>query len=364
MLRELRDAQAVGPEHRTLVGDDELEVREAAHLELQHVRRPRHRERDVARRERVDVVLPEVLADDAVVSLLRELVRRRLPVVLGRLARLHAHPQQREVRHVLGVAEHAHLPFERRVEQVQHARDLSPRELRVVADPRDPRHVRDREPIPGVVGRVLVFRSSVRREVRQLGVVERDQVVVRHHQRQPLGEAHDDQVVAGGLLRLEQYVQFREELVVGLDHLDVVDVDVRLLGEQLERRIDLLPVDLGTIDVERPVRERERAGDLLGCPVERAGRSCGPGGTRRSRAGGRRLLGPAARRQQPGEAQPGGAHPGRAQEPATRHPRMQHPPQQGQVPFVVIRHPAASLARREQATLHRTERARPTGRNT
>ena len=140
-----------------------------------------------------------------------------------------------------------------------------------------------------------------------------------------------------------------------------MDVDVRLLREQLERRVDLLAVDLGAVDVERPVREREGARDLLRGPVEPPGGSRGAGRARRRGARGRRRLrGPAARGQQPGEAQPGGAHPGRAQEPPAGHARMQHPSQQREIGFVVIRHRAllpSTAAPRHSA--HRRKDRRP-----
>ncbi len=166
-------------------------------------------------------------------------------------------------------------------------------------------------------------------------MIEGDQVVVRDHQREPLRVAHDDQVVAGRLSGLEQDPELREELVVGLDDLLVVHRDALLLLEELQRRVDALAVVLGLVDVQRPVPERELAGDLLRRPVEAAG---GPRGAAHGRR--RFLRGPAARRQEPGETQTGRAHPRVPEEAASRHAGLDQPPQQREVEIVAVRHRA------------------------
>jgi hypothetical protein len=96
-------------------------------------------------------------------------------------------------------------------------------------------------------------------------VIQRRQVIELHELVQVDAVGDDDEVVADALAGSQLRLDLSEERRVVLDDFLVVDLDTRLLGEQVQRRVVVL-VARAHVHVQRPVREVERAGLRLAGP--------------------------------------------------------------------------------------------------
>ncbi len=262
--RVLGHAHVVGPDHRALGRHDELE-RRTGRVGLEHVARPGHGGPDVALGQRRDVVLLVVLADQPGIALLLQPVRGGVPVRLLRRLGVHTDGEQRRVRQVLVVAEHADLALERSVLQIRPTGDLLADTLGVVADASDAGLPRHRVDVAVVIARALHQAAGVGVEVRHLRLVEGRQIAQLHQLVEVRAVGDDDDVVADALAGGELRLDLAEERRVLLDDLLVGDLDAGLLGEQVERRMVVL-VLVARVEVERPVGEVEPAGLLLRRP--------------------------------------------------------------------------------------------------
>lgn len=159
------------------------------------------------------------------------------------------------------------------VPEIFEATDLEPGPVRVVRDARYTALPRHAVAVPGVVERVAECREEVLPHVREAVAVHRlDPSGLPHQARHPVRERHE--IPAGLLAALEERDERGEELLVVGDDLAVLDLDVVLQLERLERGPLSAP---RAVDVERPLRDGQLAGH------------------RRKRRPGRRLLVAAAR---------------------------------------------------------------------
>ncbi len=155
---------------------------------------------------------------------------------------------------VTHLREHGDLALVDRIEQVVHRLGLALDLVLAVDDPGQARLPGHREVARRVERRLLEPRDQVLGGVGHFGLVELLHVAEADHARShPVGDRVD--VAPARVAALVLLADLAEELGVVVDLFDVLDLGAVLLLEVLERSAVLF-------DVQRPVREVERVGDL------------------------------------------------------------------------------------------------------
>ena len=241
--------------------------------QLHDIARPGHRRGEVALRQRARVVVAGELSDLSGVDRLLDPVDRPPEggvVDLGRIVAVRTHHERDRVGH-LGEKRHLSLQCGVLEQLVDRRHRLAAGQLRVRRDPGHPG-------LPGQAVLAVGVEARVRERVLQVLDVRNRALVERLRPAlvdQEPGEARvvgeDDDVAVDRLALRQRALDLAEVRGVVVDVLEVVDLDARLLRELLERR-PLLRL-LVEVDVELPVREPERVGELLAAACGRRRRA-------------------------------------------------------------------------------------------